>query len=210
MDKLLDENLIQIDYLRLLFGTIILLIEIIFIQYLYLKFSNSYNNKIKFSKNFIPFGISILIIVTVIKSSLALSLGLIGALSIIRFRTAIKEPEEIIMLLLIMGGAVSIAAEKELLSVMLISIFGICYYFLNKKVGNNFSSHDVIIRFPDGLEKESNLLSDQFNKYLTQFSKNNNGEIVVYYKFHSQDMVIKIFDNYENYNCDFETMTNEE
>jgi len=46
MDKLLDENLIQIDYLRLLFGTIILLIEIIFIQYLYLKFSNSYNNKI--------------------------------------------------------------------------------------------------------------------------------------------------------------------
>ena len=35
------------------------------------------------------------LIITVVKSSLALSLGLIGALSIIRFRTPIKEPEEL-------------------------------------------------------------------------------------------------------------------
>jgi len=37
------------------------------------------------------------LIITVVKSSLALSLGLGGALSIVRFRTPIKEPEEIAM-----------------------------------------------------------------------------------------------------------------
>ena len=34
-----------------------------------------------------------LLVITVVKSSLALSLGLVGALSIVRFRTPIKEPE---------------------------------------------------------------------------------------------------------------------
>ena len=92
MEKILNQELIQIDYLRLILGVVILISEILVIKFLYEKFSHSYNNKMKFSKNFIPFGISILIIVSVIKSSLALSLGLIGALSIIRFRTAIKEP----------------------------------------------------------------------------------------------------------------------
>lgn len=33
--------------------------------------------------------------ITIVKSSLALSLGLVGALSIVRFRTPIKEPEEL-------------------------------------------------------------------------------------------------------------------
>ena len=40
-------------------------------------------------------GITTFIIISIVKSSLALSLGLVGALSIIRFRTAIKEPEEL-------------------------------------------------------------------------------------------------------------------
>ena len=38
------------------------------------------------------------LIILIVKSSLALSLGLIGALSIVRFRTPIKEPEELIYL----------------------------------------------------------------------------------------------------------------
>ena len=37
----------------------------------------------------------------IVKSSLALSLGLVGALSIVRFRAAIKELEELVYLFLI-------------------------------------------------------------------------------------------------------------
>ena len=77
MQDLLNENFIQIDYFRLLLGSLLLIIQILLISSLYKSYSSSYNNKNKFSKNLIPFGISILIIVTVIKSSLALSLGLI-------------------------------------------------------------------------------------------------------------------------------------
>ena len=40
------------------------------------------------------------LVILIVKSSLALSLGLVGALSIVRFRTPIKEPEELIYLFL--------------------------------------------------------------------------------------------------------------
>ena len=47
------------------------------------------------SQKFFVLSLTTMIIITIVKSSLALSLGLVGALSIVRFRTAIKEPEEL-------------------------------------------------------------------------------------------------------------------
>ena len=38
------------------------------------------------------------IVIFIVKSSLALSLGLVGALSIVRFRTPIKDPEELVFI----------------------------------------------------------------------------------------------------------------
>ncbi|MBK8502327.1 MAG: DUF4956 domain-containing protein [Saprospiraceae bacterium] len=61
----------------------------------YVQFGTSVTNRRKFSMNFIPLALTTFVIITVIKSSLALSLGLVGALSIVRFRAAIKDPEEL-------------------------------------------------------------------------------------------------------------------
>ena len=46
------------------------------------------------------------------KSSLALSLGLVGALSIVRFRAAIKEPEELVFLFLIISVGLGCGAGQ--------------------------------------------------------------------------------------------------
>jgi hypothetical protein len=51
-------------------------------------------------------------VITVVKSSLALSLGLVGALSIVRFRAAIKDPEELVYLFLCIGVGLSLGAEQ--------------------------------------------------------------------------------------------------
>jgi uncharacterized membrane protein YhiD involved in acid resistance len=50
----------------------------------------------------------------VVKSSLALSLGLVGALSIVRFRTPIKEPEELAYLFLAIGLGVGLGADQRI------------------------------------------------------------------------------------------------
>lgn len=61
----------------------------------YVKYGRSLSNRYQLSKVLIIVGVTTFIIISIVKSSLALSLGLVGALSIIRFRTAIKEPEEL-------------------------------------------------------------------------------------------------------------------
>ena len=57
-------------------------------------------------------------IISIVKSSLALSLGLVGALSIIRFRTAIKEPEEISYLFICIGIGLGLGANYKLITIM--------------------------------------------------------------------------------------------
>ncbi|MCH9660390.1 MAG: DUF4956 domain-containing protein [Bacteroidetes bacterium] len=61
----------------------------------YNRYGNSISNRNQLSKVLMIVGLTTFIIISIVKSSLALSLGLVGALSIVRFRTAIKEPEEL-------------------------------------------------------------------------------------------------------------------
>ncbi|MFT6200422.1 MAG: chromate transport protein ChrA, partial [Vicingaceae bacterium] len=61
----------------------------------YQKVAKSLSNRKDFSANFMILAFTTMLIITIVKSSLALSLGLVGALSIVRFRAAIKEPEEL-------------------------------------------------------------------------------------------------------------------
>jgi len=65
------------------------------LSYYYVAFGNAISNRRSFARVFVMLGLITAVVVTVIKTSLALSLGLVGALSIIRFRGAIKEPEEL-------------------------------------------------------------------------------------------------------------------
>ena len=61
----------------------------------YIHWGTSLSNRRKFSANFMLMTITTTFIILVVRSSIALSLGLVGALSIVRFRAAIKEPEEL-------------------------------------------------------------------------------------------------------------------
>ncbi|SFB70308.1 protein of unknown function [Flagellimonas taeanensis] len=75
---------------------IVLSILLLFLlSVVYVKYGRSLSNRSHLSKVLVLVGVTTFIIISIVKSSLALSLGLVGALSIIRFRTAIKEPEEL-------------------------------------------------------------------------------------------------------------------
>ena len=54
-----------------------------------------------------------LVVISVVKSSLALSLGLVGALSIVRFRTPIKEPEELAYIFLAIAIGLALGADQK-------------------------------------------------------------------------------------------------
>ena len=79
---------------------------------LYVRFGVSVSNRRLFGRNFVPITMTTMLIITVVKSSLALSLGLVGALSIVRFRAAIKEPEELAFLFLAIAIGLGFGADQ--------------------------------------------------------------------------------------------------
>lgn len=91
---------------------------------IYVKYGASLSNRRMFSKNFIPVAMTTMLIITIVKASLALSLGLVGALSIVRFRTAIKEPEELAYLFLSIAIGVGLGAGQR--EITAIGFAGIC------------------------------------------------------------------------------------
>lgn len=74
--------------------------------------SHSMSNRKQFSRNFVLLALTTTLIISIVKSSLALSLGLVGALSIVRFRAAIKEPEELAYLFLAISIGLGLGADQ--------------------------------------------------------------------------------------------------
>ena len=101
MEELFKEaSLISsVNYVNFFIALVMLIVYSWIMQKIYSNYALVVSNKQLFASSFILFALSVFLIITTIKTSLALSLGLVGALSIIRFRTAIKEPEQIISLL---------------------------------------------------------------------------------------------------------------
>ena len=108
----------------------------------YLKISKSLNDKEHFSDIFVPLAIITTLVITVIKFSLALSLGLVGALSIVRFRAAIKEPEELVYLFFVIGIGLANGANQFFIAIIATLITIIILYF--RKIYNDRKNTDNI------------------------------------------------------------------
>jgi signal transduction histidine kinase len=79
----------------------------------YIRYGNSLSNRTHFAAILPLLTLITLLVISVVKSSLALSLGLVGALSIVRFRTAIKDPEELIFLFFAIALGLGFGADQR-------------------------------------------------------------------------------------------------
>jgi uncharacterized membrane protein YhiD involved in acid resistance len=92
----------------------------------YIRFGHSLSNRRLFARNFLILVVTTTLIISIVRSSLALSLGLVGALSIVRFRAAIKEPEELAFLFLAISIGLGLGAGQALITVVaLVVILGL-------------------------------------------------------------------------------------
>ncbi len=150
------------------------------INLIYIKYSNPLSNKVQFSKNFIILSVTTCIIITIVKSSLALSLGLVGALSIVRFRAAIKEPEELIYLFLTIAAGLGTGAGQ-----IKITIFGVIFVLIIIIIQKVFQKNNIDDKFSNN---ENHLKLSVSKKGIFKSSDIENIEkelqtIAVYFKF---------------------------
>lgn len=104
-------------------GTVDILINVLLsavmsylIYLVYVKYGSSLSNRKHFGSSFLLITICTTLIIALIKSSIALSLGLVGALSIVRFRTAIKEPQELTYIFFCIAMGLGFGANERLVT----------------------------------------------------------------------------------------------
>ena len=92
----------------------------------------------------------VFLVILVVKSSLALSLGLVGALSIVRFRTPIKEPEELVYLFLAIALGLGYGAGQVLLTtICIVIILIVIYLWLSNRSIRKTYEYNMVINWND-------------------------------------------------------------
>jgi hypothetical protein len=101
----------------LLVNLLICLVLSLFLAWFYTRYGRTFVNRSKLASTLPVLALTVLLVISVVKTSLALSLGLVGALSIVRFRTAIKEPEELIYLFIAIALGIGLGADQRVVTV---------------------------------------------------------------------------------------------
>ncbi|BBM84896.1 DUF4956 domain-containing protein [Candidatus Uabimicrobium amorphum] len=103
-----------LDLKYLLINLAIGVILSLILSFHFKRFGSTLSNRNELSQVFPFILLTTILIISVVKSSLALSLGLVGALSIVRFRTPIKEPEELAYLFMAIAMGLGLGAHQGL------------------------------------------------------------------------------------------------
>lgn len=124
----------------------------------YERYGQSISNRSQLAKVLMIVGLTTFIIISIVKSSLALSLGLVGALSIVRFRTAIKEPEELGFFFIAIAIGLGMGAN-QLLPTLLGFILLILIIILQHKRQPSTITQNLIINLTSTLDQKTAAVS---------------------------------------------------
>lgn len=140
-DLLSDYNLEPTDLSQFLVNALLAALLTWLVSEFYKKYGRTVSNRSQFSSNFIMLALATMLIIYIVKSSVALSLGLVGALSIVRFRAAIKEPEELTYLFLVIGIGLGMGANQPAITIIatVLILVLVFLYMKTKKI----SAHDL-------------------------------------------------------------------
>lgn len=135
------------------------------------------------------------VITNVISNNLALSLGMIGALSIVRFRNPVRNPLELVMFFSLLTLGIAYAVNMKWGIFLLSSVVSVLIFsFIIEKGLKKFKSNFFSLSFDDShlsnlLEVQSNepidFLENQKELLLSSIT-NENGKLKYYYKIENK------------------------
>jgi len=170
LDKLLvfTENQIAIGPLVLNFFIVVALS--VLLKWCYIRFGHALSNRRIFSNNFPIIAATTFLVITVVKSSLALSLGLVGALSIVRFRAPIKEPEELAYLFLTIAIGLGIGADQAIPTIMVVLLILFVVVRWQNIFGKTAENHNLYLNIEIPKVSSEKEILNQINSILKEYS----------------------------------------
>ncbi len=131
------ETVSEFSVLDTLLGMVFALLIGLFIFVIYQKTLTGVMYSSGFALTLVGLSLVTTLVIMAVTSNVVLSLGMVGALSIVRFRAAIKEPVEIVFLFWSLAAGIVIGAGMIPLAVIGSAIIGvILLLFANRKIHN--------------------------------------------------------------------------
>ena len=124
---------------RVLLSLIVTFGVTLFIYYMYRKTFRGVLYTRNFNVGLVLTGLVVTLVVLPISSNIALSLGMVGALSIIRFRTAIKDPADIVFTFWAIAVGIISGASLYMIAIVGTPVIGLFLFVLSRA---NFRSND--------------------------------------------------------------------
>lgn len=171
---------------------LVLLIAFLVAMIIYLTYKNTYSGVLynpRFNVSLVMITMVTTIVMVVIGSNISVSLGMVGALSIIRFRTAVKDPRDTAF---IFWGVVSgLACGTQNYTIVLAGSLVICLILFGfKKVSSKDTRYTLIIKGTDvNLGMVEKILKNKLKDYVCKgkYIKNNNMELIYDIKFKKKE-----------------------
>jgi hypothetical protein len=137
IEELLAGQSNQLELTTFLINLLLAVIASFILGRVYIFWGSSLSNRRAFASNFMLLTVTTTFIILVVRSSVALSLGLVGALSIVRFRAAVKEPEELAFLFFAISLGIGLGDNQRLITLLTlvvgIVVMGLLRLFRNTK-----------------------------------------------------------------------------
>lgn len=176
----------EVNFIYIIIACLLCVICSYILQIIFKNKSSSFSNRAQL-QNLIPIlSVTVFLVISVVKSSLALSLGLVGALSIVRFRTPIKEPEELTYIFIAIAIGVGFASGQIILtSTIFFIIIMVILYISSKGSPIKANNYNLIIECDEmdsNFKNISKVMKDNFDNvnFIKYDVLENNKEIYVY------------------------------
>ncbi|KOP82857.1 DUF4956 domain-containing protein [Cytobacillus solani] len=128
-----SDTFTSVSVLEIFFGTLASFIVGLFIYYVYKKTFRSVVYSHNFNLTLVLMTMITSLVIMTISTNIVLSLGMVGALSIVRFRTALKDPLDIVFLFWAITAGIAIGANVYPVAIFGSIFISIAVFFLSKK-----------------------------------------------------------------------------
>ncbi|MBQ7121257.1 MAG: DUF4956 domain-containing protein [Clostridia bacterium] len=159
------ENIASVSMLDMAIAMALAFLIGIFIFFVYKKTFSGVMYSSSFGVTLVALTMITTLVILAVTSNVVLSLGMVGALSIVRFRTAIKEPLDIAFLFWAIAVGIVLAAGMIPLAVIGSIVIGVVLLvFVNRK--SHFNPYLIVINCDSHSSEENakNYLKDKVNK----------------------------------------------
>ncbi len=168
----------QVSLTDFLINSLVIIVLAIILEYTYIKAARTISNRRQFAGTFLLIAFTTMLIISIVKTSLALSLGLVGALSIVRFRAAIKEPEELAYIFFAIALGLGLGANQ---TVVVITAFAVAmlilwsrYFIAGRSTHQNLYLNISASNGDIDLKQVTSIIKKVFGKYhLKRYDDNN-------------------------------------